>query len=759
MKQFLATVLIMFSFFLVRSAHADIPLVDSTLDYSGKLTSVGLLGNYALLGSVDHGLTVLDISDPSSPFPLELITEYGDPMDIVINDTVAFILFKQSGIGVFDITDPTNITARIDPFSTHLGPGISDKLHWQDPYLFVFSHRDVNGIGDPYSETGVALFRWEQNELTYLFESYGGGGILEPPWTNGAMIWPDVYVQTGFTFHHYRWEAENGFLHIGETWRDGKGPVFAVDSLLYSIEYSGLVIYDPADDGELVPLDTLGEFYPSDGLLYNNHFLLLNHDELSMYDVSDPLEPDLLSTVTIEEGTIFGDRQGSRLSLLVPNRTMKLYNLTETSAWNLIGEYAPPIVSLRQTYLANDMLYVSHKPEPFVHDTDTLYDRINISDPLNPVIQPSPLITESLVRVRLEQGKLFGFTDYSNGSLVCYDLNDPDTPVYQFRYELEGDSTYYNPQMIDDHTLAVGVLKVNGDRVKRFLDLGGDEPSEISEWEITDVLDLTRNLALVKMGGDSIGIYDIQRLDAPRYLASIHIPEYLLFSAEIEGDIISLISGDEEEFYLSWQLTSYTLENWSTPVLNYTTLIDDDLFSWTGDRTLYTTRYGQYLFYYDSFNGLFLYDLLGEPEPIRLLSYSMYTFSEPVAAWPYLILANDRRVEVYDASEVLTVGVDEELAADALPTTISLLPAYPNPFNAGTVVRYTLPTAGLANVQVFDLLGRQVRLLEQGYTNAGERQVYWDGRSDNGSPVASGMYLLRLDADNQQAVRKVVLVK
>lgn len=83
----------------------------------------------------------------------------------------------------------------------------------------------------------------------------------------------------------------------------------------------------------------------------------------------------------------------------------------------------------------------------------------------------------------------------------------------------------------------------------------------------------------------------------------------------------------------------------------------------------------------------------------------------------------------------------------------------PNPSNPGTTVRFRLPAAQDADLQVLAADGTRVRRLAAGRFAAGENAVYWDGRDDTGRTVASGTYLLRLVAGGAPQVRKLTLVR
>ncbi|MCH8028215.1 MAG: T9SS type A sorting domain-containing protein [candidate division Zixibacteria bacterium] len=97
---------------------------------------------------------------------------------------------------------------------------------------------------------------------------------------------------------------------------------------------------------------------------------------------------------------------------------------------------------------------------------------------------------------------------------------------------------------------------------------------------------------------------------------------------------------------------------------------------------------------------------------------------------------------------------------DNLPGSYSLSQNYPNPFNPSTTINFSLPAAGQARIEIFNLLGQVVAIPFDGMADAGETKVIWDGRTLSGETAASGIYLYRLTADNRQIeTKKMTLLK
>jgi len=102
-------------------------------------------------------------------------------------------------------------------------------------------------------------------------------------------------------------------------------------------------------------------------------------------------------------------------------------------------------------------------------------------------------------------------------------------------------------------------------------------------------------------------------------------------------------------------------------------------------------------------------------------------------------------------------SVDDDLTE--LPQSFSLDQNYPNPFNASTLISFSIPRAADTKLTIFNTLGQEVRLLVDHRYSAGEHRAFWDGNNSQGMPVASGVYLYRLDLGYQIAVRKMLLLK
>ena len=89
-----------------------------------------------------------------------------------------------------------------------------------------------------------------------------------------------------------------------------------------------------------------------------------------------------------------------------------------------------------------------------------------------------------------------------------------------------------------------------------------------------------------------------------------------------------------------------------------------------------------------------------------------------------------------------------------LPTTFELSQNYPNPFNPSTVIKYQVPQNTFVNINVYDILGNQIKTLVREEKAAGSYELKFDA-----SNMPSGVYFYSIQAGAFSQTKKMILMK
>jgi hypothetical protein len=117
-------------------------------------------------------------------------------------------------------------------------------------------------------------------------------------------------------------------------------------------------------------------------------------------------------------------------------------------------------------------------------------------------------------------------------------------------------------------------------------------------------------------------------------------------------------------------------------------------------------------------------------------------------------------VALEDAPLVTSTGGTGFLAPERPGTDLPArfgVTCHPNPLSGSTTISYSLPVSCEVAIGIFDIHGRKVASLLGQHCSAGDHSVAWNGTDDRGTPVVSGMYVLRVDFDSgPNILRKLV---
>lgn len=108
----------------------------------------------------------------------------------------------------------------------------------------------------------------------------------------------------------------------------------------------------------------------------------------------------------------------------------------------------------------------------------------------------------------------------------------------------------------------------------------------------------------------------------------------------------------------------------------------------------------------------------------------------------------------YDTIRMLGSDITDVPTSDHVPGTLRLEPNYPNPFNASTTIRFSVPVPTHVHVCVYDVLGRLVTTLLDGRMEGGVHQVRWDAQT-----TPSGVYFIRLETAHEFRTLPAILLR
>jgi len=117
------------------------------------------------------------------------------------------------------------------------------------------------------------------------------------------------------------------------------------------------------------------------------------------------------------------------------------------------------------------------------------------------------------------------------------------------------------------------------------------------------------------------------------------------------------------------------------------------------------------------------------------------------------ILGHDTSDEAFSVVSQVT-GIEE-----TLPTAYALMQNAPNPFSGSSRIRYDLPEPARVQLRIYDVSGRVMRTLADGWFPAGRQEAVWDGRDSGGRQAAAGIYFYRLEAGSFTAKRSLSLLR
>ena len=252
------------------------------------------------------------------------------------------------------------------------------------------------------------------------------------------------------------------------------------------------------------------------------------------------------------------------------------------------------------------------------------------------------------------------------------------------------------------------------------------------------------------------------------------------------------------EWYLNLKIESKTFFNYATEIGrrkhadNTLDIYDTPKFPDLNDRiSLLTDLNGNGSYEYirdirefNELNGVWNLRLDGHKEEKIILLSGYLRGSVPGELTMAIVDIQERKISYEFLEKEITISKDSELAYDLklvvgdldfvsrttqqildnIPYAYSLGQNYPNPFNPETWIPFQLAQDAIVTAKIYDVTGKQIRIIELGYVPAGSyvessKAIYWDGRTEDGEQVSSGTYFYQIEAGDYTETRKMVILK
>lgn len=135
--------------------------------------------------------------------------------------------------------------------------------------------------------------------------------------------------------------------------------------------------------------------------------------------------------------------------------------------------------------------------------------------------------------------------------------------------------------------------------------------------------------------------------------------------------------------------------------------------------------------------GATMYDLLDDGEYEILISIA-HTIQAPYIMGRYV-------TKIYKPDSLASVIYE----ADLVPNSNNLNQNYPNPFNPSTKISFEINQFSITSIKVFNVLGKEITTLLEKELSPGSYSIDWEAKDGNGQLLPSGVYLIRLSANNR----------
>ncbi len=355
---------------------------------------------------------------------------------------------------------------------------------------------------------------------------------------------------------------------------------------------------------------------------------------------------------------------------------------------------------------------------------------------------------------------LIGYNVYRDGAVITEEMIPIGTNLYHDAEVVVGtEYDYYVVGMYEDPD---GFSLPSNTETIIYYNLGtplwGDDFEEHPDF----ALNMPNWIQYDEDGGNTYSITDVEFENAGEPMS------YMVFNpASTTPPVEDMIPQSGSKFITSFASTEGVNDDWLiSPAITVgtTTVVSFYAKSYTADYGL--ERFAVKMSLGGSAISNFQYSLHQGVEYLEApTEWTLYHFNvsaltgttvrlaiQCVSANAFILMVDNFRIDSTDD------GVDNEEVED-IPQVNALAQNYPNPFNPETSIAFSMKEAGRVTVDVYNVKGQKVKTLVDEYRQAGNHSVVWNGRDENNSKVASGVYFYKMRNGKFSSTKKMILMK
>lgn len=723
-KTLIFSLLIISSVMQVNAQGWNVDLLGQIFYWTGAY-DVEVQGNYAYVAVSNSGLSVIDISDPTDPVEVGFNWDVGSVSKISVSGNYACASGMNAetydySIWIMDISNPENPVLN---GSLNFQNSIQDVFILDTVVYVAYDGLKVIDISDPAhpviissiisytppmsldAEGDILAMGCYHNLSPSKLKLYDISTPTVPNYLGECEISlepHDIDIQEAYVYTATAQclmnivNIQNPHLPFIEGYLNVPGLGFGISA---------------HEDIVLLAMDL---FYPSDGVVMS-------------IDVSDPSNPVELGSITTEESARSVVFSGDYAYVADEDQGFIVLDLSDPGNLVPVGGYNN-LQYIYDVVLSGDYLFGGNGWDGI--------RIINVFDFENP-IELEGLGTPGLSYELQISGNLLYVADGTGGLRIIY-VSDPANPSEIGFCEMEGKS--FGMDVSGDFAyIAINNMPDPGGAVRIINTVDPSNPFETGSCAtpgaVFDVA-VSGDYAYAVCTDSMLRVINVSDPYLPSEISSLQIVSNP-WNIIISGNFAYIAAGSD----------GLQIIDISDPLNPLQASISSNL----GDvRDIWIS--GNYAYIASRYSGIWVVDISDPYNPVETGSYDTPGIAYGITACNETIYVGDYHyLDIFDCSQALPV--DEPISTYS-SDAFKLFTPYPNPFNASTAISFEMRDAGFVSLTVFDITGREVFTLLDGYKPAGAHNVVFDAER-----LTSGVYFVRLEEGEFRQTRKILLLK